>query len=225
MSSIYNEDGSTYEFHPESQLNELYAQIEPLSTDSIVSIIEGSLVDTNCTILSNPYSEVESKLKELGEQFEYKLNVVIKEHLNEIKELYETTPEYYYKFEDFANAINQIKKYLDSCYAQCKLSIDSTNVSTKTESYSTSSPDRIVKKIISLSDICCRRVRELGNQITQIVQNNPNYTEYSLDVISIVAPSIAQQYGGIPMMAIVAALTVMCRKGIMKYVNGELHDI
>ena len=81
------------------------------------------------------------------------------------------------------------------------------------------------EKIQSLSDICCEYVKHFSTEISNIPINHPNYTSFTLDVIQIVAPAIAQQYSGLPLMSVVAALTVMCRRGIMKYINGELRDI
>lgn len=78
---------------------------------------------------------------------------------------------------------------------------------------------------LSVSGICIKYAQQFRDEITKLLVNKRNYTQYVLDVIQVIAPAIAQQYQGIPSMIFVAAITVMCRNGIMNYIDGKLNKI
>ncbi len=84
-------------------------------------------------------------------------------------------------------------------------------------------PDNLEK--FSVSSICIKYAQQFREEITKLLVNKRSYTQYVLDVIQVIAPAIAQQYHGIPSMIFVAAITVMCRNGIMDYINGKLNKI
>lgn len=65
-----------------------------------------------------------------------------------------------------------------------------------------------------LIEICKDYVNEFSNDIKAILKNNPKTTNYALNVIQLLVPAIAQQYSGIPAMAIVGSITLLCRQGL-----------
>ena len=70
------------------------------------------------------------------------------------------------------------------------------------------------------------RIRPFSVMLKKLNNNDPKIVLSStLDIIQIVAPAIAQNYLGLPMMAIVATLVVICRNGIMDYINGNKTQI
>jgi len=73
-------------------------------------------------------------------------------------------------------------------------------------------PDKVM-------DVCKKSIANASQSIRQILQNNPKTTNYSLEIIQLVAPAIAQQYGGISSMAIVGTLSILCKQGITNYIS------
>ena len=73
----------------------------------------------------------------------------------------------------------------------------------------------------SLKDICvdCANTVENKNKIKLILQNNHQSTNFVIGIIQLLAPAIAQQYSGIPAMAIVGAITLLCRQGLENYLK------
>lgn len=72
---------------------------------------------------------------------------------------------------------------------------------------------------IPLIEICKDYVNEFSNDIKAILKNNPKTTNYALNVIQLLFPAIAQQYSGIPAMAIVGSITLLCRQGIENFIK------
>ena len=72
---------------------------------------------------------------------------------------------------------------------------------------------------IPLIEICKDFVNEFSNDIKAILKNNPKTTNYALNVIQLLAPAIAQQYSGIPAMAIVGSITLLCRQGLENFIK------
>ena len=72
---------------------------------------------------------------------------------------------------------------------------------------------------IPLIEICKDYVNEFSNDIKAILKNNPKITNYALNVIQLLAPAIAQQYSGIPAMAIVGSITLLCRQGLENFIK------
>ena len=72
---------------------------------------------------------------------------------------------------------------------------------------------------IPLIEICKDYVNEFSNDIKAILKNNPKTTNYALNVIQLLVPAIAQQYSGIPAMAIVGSITLLCRQGIENFIK------
>jgi hypothetical protein len=68
----------------------------------------------------------------------------------------------------------------------------------------------------SLISICLFYLRRYQNTITESIKLNSQLSEALFDIIQIIAPAIAQQYSGLPAMAIVAGLTVLLRKQYIK---------
>lgn len=68
-----------------------------------------------------------------------------------------------------------------------------------------------------LGKICETYVAKFKQEIWPKILGKENISEFAVDVIQIVAPAIAQEYSGIPAMAITAVITIMCRKGITLY--------
>ncbi len=67
-------------------------------------------------------------------------------------------------------------------------------------------------------DVCKTYVMKSSSSIKEILRKNPKVTNYALDVIQLVAPAIAQQYGGLSSMAIVGSLSILCKQGITNYI-------
>ena len=70
-----------------------------------------------------------------------------------------------------------------------------------------------------LENICKESIKKNKFRIKEILQNNPNYTNYVIDVIMLLAPAIAQEYFGISAMAIVGSITIICKQGIHSYLQ------
>lgn len=73
--------------------------------------------------------------------------------------------------------------------------------------------------VIPLIEICKEYVNKFSNDIKAILKNNPKTTNYALNVIQLLVPAIAQQYSGIPAMAIVGSITLLCRQGIENFIK------
>jgi len=58
-------------------------------------------------------------------------------------------------------------------------------------------------------------------EIITILHNNPKSSSYVLDIIQIVAPAMAQEYSGVPLMIIVAAIIIICKNGIINFINNS----
>ena len=70
-----------------------------------------------------------------------------------------------------------------------------------------------------VEDICKDSIKNNSSTIKQILQKHPNYTNYVIDIIMLLAPAIAQQYIGIPGIAIVGSITILCKQGIQAYLQ------
>lgn len=70
-----------------------------------------------------------------------------------------------------------------------------------------------------LIEICKKCAIEFSADLKAILKNNPKSTNYALNVIQLLAPAIAQQYSGIPAMAIVGSITLLCRQGIENFIK------
>ena len=88
---------------------------------------------------------------------------------------------------------------------------------------------RFIQKFYKLNlgkDLGNGRIRPFSVMLRRLNNNDPKIVLSStLDIVQIVAPAIAQNYLGLPMMAIVATLVVICRNGIMDYINGNKTQI
>ena len=71
----------------------------------------------------------------------------------------------------------------------------------------------------TLFEICKKYAKEFSADIKEILKNNPKTTNYALNVIQLLVPAIAQQYSGIPAMAIVGSITLLCRQGIENFIK------
>jgi len=72
-----------------------------------------------------------------------------------------------------------------------------------------------------ISRICAEYARKYSDSIINILRENRNSTEIVMDILLILAPAIAQEYSGIPAMAIVASVTVMARNGLLHILDGS----
>lgn len=81
--------------------------------------------------------------------------------------------------------------------------------------------DPITKKgkANALLEVCKEYITKYSSEIKRSLQNNPQKTNFVLDIIVLIAPAIAQQYSGIPAMAIVGSITLLCRQGIENYLK------
>jgi hypothetical protein len=70
-----------------------------------------------------------------------------------------------------------------------------------------------------LETICKDTIKKNSSTIKEILQKHPNYTNYVIDIIMLLAPAIAQQYLGISAMAIVGSITIICKQGIHSYLH------
>ena len=71
----------------------------------------------------------------------------------------------------------------------------------------------------TLFEICKKYAKDFSSEIKVILKNYPKATNYALNVIQLLAPAIAQQYSGIPAMAIVGSITLLCRQGIENFIK------
>ncbi len=71
----------------------------------------------------------------------------------------------------------------------------------------------------SLPEICKEYALRYSDEIKIILQNNPQKTNFVISIIQLLAPVIAQEYSGIPAMAIVGAITILCRQGIENFIK------
>lgn len=70
-----------------------------------------------------------------------------------------------------------------------------------------------------LFEICKKYAAKNSTKIKTILQENRQKTNYALNIIQLLAPAIAQQYSGIPAMAIVGSITLLCRQGIDNFIK------
>ena len=71
-----------------------------------------------------------------------------------------------------------------------------------------------------LFKICLNAIWQYGDKIKKIIKKNPNYTKYTLEIIQLIAPVIAQKYAGIPALSIVGAITLLCKQGISNFLDS-----
>lgn len=70
-----------------------------------------------------------------------------------------------------------------------------------------------------LPHYCISCARKYRKDIKVILKNNPNNTNYIIEIVHLLAPAIAQQYLGFSGMAIVGTITLLCRQGITKFIG------
>lgn len=83
------------------------------------------------------------------------------------------------------------------------------------------SKESIEKKFNERFDIISNYVRLYSNQLKQTLKDNPKTVDFVVEMSYIIAPAIAQEHGGIPYVAIVAALLIMSRRGINYYLDDS----
>lgn len=66
----------------------------------------------------------------------------------------------------------------------------------------------------TLEKACKKAWEQNKKHIQSIIQNNPKSSKTIMDVICLLAPTIAQQYTGFSGMAIVGTLTIMCKQNL-----------
>ena len=74
-------------------------------------------------------------------------------------------------------------------------------------------------KANALLEICKEHITRYSSEIKLSLRNNPQKTNFVFDIIVLIAPAIAQQYSGLPAMAIVGSITLLCRQGIENYLK------
>ena len=67
--------------------------------------------------------------------------------------------------------------------------------------------------------ICLKYIIKNKYQVREIIHRNPKVTNYTLDIINLICPVIAQKYAGIPALAIVGAITLLFKQGINRYLE------
>ncbi|MBP5524076.1 MAG: hypothetical protein J6Y11_00550 [Paludibacteraceae bacterium] len=68
----------------------------------------------------------------------------------------------------------------------------------------------------------CKKVianPSISTKIKTLLKNNPKYVNCTLEIIQLVAPAVAQIYGGLSALTIVGTLTIMCKQGIQNYLS------
>ena len=70
-----------------------------------------------------------------------------------------------------------------------------------------------------VEDICKDSIKNNSSTIKQILQKHPYYTNWVIEIVMLLAPAIAQQYIGIPGLAIVGSITILCKQGIQAYLQ------
>ena len=66
----------------------------------------------------------------------------------------------------------------------------------------------------NLEKACKKTWDQNNNRIQSIIQNNPKSSKAIMDIVCLLAPTIAQQYTGFSGMAIVGTLTIMCKHNL-----------
>ena len=67
--------------------------------------------------------------------------------------------------------------------------------------------------------ICRGAINKFQENIKDILRKNAKTTNYTLEIIQLLAPAIAQQFGGLSSMAIVGSITILCKQGIQNYIQ------
>ncbi len=70
-----------------------------------------------------------------------------------------------------------------------------------------------------LIEICKDYASTYKSEIKTILKKNPQTTRYILNIIQLLVPAIAQQYSGIPALAIVGSVILLCRQGIENFIR------
>ena len=68
----------------------------------------------------------------------------------------------------------------------------------------------------------CKKVianPSISTKIKTLLKNNPKYVNCTLEIIQLVAPAVAQIYGGLSALTIVGTLTIMCKQGIQNFLS------
>lgn len=68
----------------------------------------------------------------------------------------------------------------------------------------------------------CKKVianPSISTKIKTLLKNNPKYVNCTLEIIQLVAPAVAQIYGGLSALTIVGTLIIMCKQGIQNYLS------
>ena len=140
----------------------------------------------------------------------------------------------YYEIED---NYNRIEKLLSYCIQQTQILNDllylhhkRSNVSLDSNLFIHKSDFRLDSRYnekyndpdapIVLFKICLNAIWQYGDKIKKIIKKNPNYTKYTLEIIQLIAPVIAQKYAGIPALSIVGAITLLCKQGINNFLDS-----
>lgn len=69
--------------------------------------------------------------------------------------------------------------------------------------------------------ICNEILTENNDSIIEIIRTNSNKSETILSIIEMVTPIIAYTYDDIPVKAIIATLTILCKKIINNHITGQ----
>lgn len=71
-----------------------------------------------------------------------------------------------------------------------------------------------------LLKICIKAIREHKDSIKQIIHNHPTISNFTLEVVQLIVPVIAQSYAGIPALAVVGSIILLCKQGLNKIIDS-----
>ncbi len=84
--------------------------------------------------------------------------------------------------------------------------------------------DNTSKRRKEITQKVIRQAKLFKDKITAVLYNN-DIVDKTYEIIQILAPALAQQYVDIPTTALVAIITVMCKKNIVNFINGKLLEL
>lgn len=212
---------------------EIYDSIEMLDDKSIIELIENRaslnnlLAQADSSPCSRPYD-----LEYYYDNFNYVLSEELLQFNNRLRDLCVNTVKnltdivsrlpvdqidtLYREIDPICKEIFELQKRFSEQFiyhdTEINCSIDTTKIKNNL-------------KLKKLAEICSEQVITHKDKISAIIRNNPYSTRYTLAVVETIAPVIAQRYEGLDAFLIVATLTIMCRVGIDKYIDGILRDI
>lgn len=71
----------------------------------------------------------------------------------------------------------------------------------------------------ALYSACRTAIYDKREEIRKIMKDNTKTTNYILEIVQLIAPAVAQVYLGMSGLAIVGAITILCKQGIQQMIE------